>query len=180
MPRHRKVGMPRPKKKAVEQPSEAVEMSPAPPDASEPAAPPSPEPTPQKPAWPKPSPGAKAVKEAAYAARKADRVAQTAYKSFLREKLAFIHWHVEVTNKMERLGKDWKKRGRPGRSYHLQKLNNNFLAIEAKRVRLLQTQLVASELAVDAKDAAIAERDARLHRLRRLNQRKFSKARRKL
>ena len=48
-----------------------------------------------------------------------------------------------------------------GWSYHLEKINNILLDIERKRVRLLQSQIVASELAVDAKDVAIAERDTR-------------------
>ena len=73
-------------------------------------------------------------------------------------------------------------RARPQQSpsYHLEKINKVLLDIEAKRVHLLQTQIVASELAVDAKDAAIAERDARLHRLSRLLRRKNGKVPRTL
>ena len=56
---------------------------------------------------------------------------------FLREKLAFVQCLGVLTNRGERLGKDWKKKGRPKLSYHLDKINNILLDIERKRVRLL-------------------------------------------
>ena len=83
-------------------------------------------------------------------------------------------------NSGERIGKAWKKKGRPAHSYHLEKINNVLLDIEAKRVHLLQTQVVASELTVDARVAELAERDARLARMRRLLQRKNGRVPRQL
>ena len=180
MPRQRGIGMRKPKKKAVEPLGNAEETPLPPPAAPEPEPPPSPDPKLTIRARPQQSPGMKAVKAATYAARKADRVARAARLQFLRESLAFVQCHVDLTNRGDRLGKDWKKKGSPKRSYHLEKLNNILLGIEAKRVHLLQTQVVASELAVDAKDAAIAERDARLHRLSRLLRRKHGKVPRTL
>ena len=180
MPRYRGVGMPRKRKTVKEPPSEAVDIPPERPDASEPAAPPSPDPKLTIRARPPQSPGMKAVKAAAFQARKADRIAKKAYVTFLQEKLTFTQCYIALTNRGERLGKDWKKKGRPRLSYHLEKINNICLDIEAKRVRLLQTQLVASELAVDARVAEIAERDARLARMRRLLQRKNGRVPRQL
>ena len=43
--------------------------------------------------------------------------------------------------------------------------NKAEIEIEKKRVWCLQSQVVACECALDAKDAQIVERDARLHRL---------------
>ena len=180
MPRQRGIGMRKPKKKKVEPLDNAEEIPLPPPAAPENDPPPSPDPKLTIRARPQQSPGMKAVKAATYAARKADRVAKKAYLQFLREKLAFVQCYVDLTNRGERLGKDWKKKGRPKLSYHLEKINKVLLDIEAKRVHLLQTQIVASELAVDAKDAAIAERDARLHRLSRLLRRKNGKVPRTL
>ena len=112
------------------------------------------------------------MKAASYQARKADHIAKKAYLMFLQETLTFTQCYEALTNRAERVGKDWKKKGRPAQSYHLDKINNILLDIEAKRVHLLQTQVVASELAVDARVAELAQRDARLARMRRLLQRK--------
>lgn len=180
MPRQRGIGMRKPKKKAVEQLNKAEEIPLPPPAAPEPEPPPSPDPKLTSRARPPQSPGMKAVKAATHAARKADRVAKAAHLKFLREKLAFYQCLNVLTNRGERLGKDWKKKGRPKLSYHLEKINNILLDIEAKRVHLLESQVVASELKVDALEVAIAERDARLHRMSRLLRRKNAKVPRAL
>jgi hypothetical protein len=172
--------MPRKRKSVAEPPSEAVDIPLERPDASEPAAPPSPDPKLTIGARPPQSPGMKAVKAAAYQARKADRIAKKAYMMFLQETDTFYQCCKALTDRGERLGKAWKKKGRPSHSNHLDKINNLLLNIEAKRVHLLQTQVVASELALDARIADIAERDARLARMRRLLQRKNGRVPRQL
>ena len=126
MPRQHGIGMRKPKKKAVEQLNKAEEIPLPPPAAPEPEPPPSPDPNHTSRARPPQSPGMKAVKAATHAAEKADRVAHTAYLQFLREKLAFVQCLGVLTNRGERLGKDWKKKGRPKLSYHLEKINNIF------------------------------------------------------
>ena len=110
MPRYRGVGMPRKRKTVKEPPSEAVDIPPERPDASEPAAPPSPDPKLTIRARPPQSPGMKAVKAAAFQARKADRIAKKAYVTFLQEKLTFTQCYIALTNRGERLGKDRGRR----------------------------------------------------------------------
>ena len=81
---------------------------------------------------------------------------------------------------MSRIGRDWKKQGRPAHSTHLDRMNKAELDMEKRHVRSLQSQVVACECALDAKDAEIAERDARLHRLQRLLRRKNGRVLRQL
>ena len=64
MPRYKGIGMPKSKKKAVAQPSEAQEESSAPPAPSEPPAPPSPDSKQVDRKRPAQSPGMSAVKQA--------------------------------------------------------------------------------------------------------------------
>ena len=85
MPRYKGIGMPKAKKKAVAELSEAQEESPAPPAPSEPPAPPSPDSKQVGLKRPAQSPGMSAVKQAAYAAKKAMRAAKRAYLNILRE-----------------------------------------------------------------------------------------------
>ena len=76
--------------------------------ALEPEPPPSPDPKHTSRARPpQQSPGMKAVNGATNAARKANWVAKAAYLKFLREKLAFTQCYIVLTNRGERLGKDW-------------------------------------------------------------------------
>ena len=85
MPRYKGIGMPKAKKKAVAELSEAQEESPAPPAPSEPPAPPSPDS--KQVGLKRPhaqSPGMTAVKQAAYAAKKAIRAAKKAYLDYVR------------------------------------------------------------------------------------------------
>lgn len=180
MPRYRGVGMPRAKKKAIEQPSEAFEIPQAPPDAPDPPDPPSPDPKQTIRTRPAESPGMKTVKAAAFQARRAERVARRAEIQFLRERLAFTQRHIALTNRADRIGKEWKKKGSPGRSSHLRRVSDILSDIDSKRIHLLQTQVVASELKTDAKDALLAEKDARLARMRRLLQRRKGKVPREL
>ena len=101
MPRYRGVGMPRKRKTVKEPPSEAVDIPPERPDASEPAAPSvpsSPDPKLTLRARPPESPGMKAVKAAAYQARRADRIAKKAYLMFLRESIAFTQCYIALVN----------------------------------------------------------------------------------
>ena len=180
MPRQRGIGMRKPKKKAVAQPSEAVEIPSDPPAASETEAPPSPDPKQAIRQRPPQSPGMKAVKAAAYAAQKAARVASKAQIMFLKDKLQLYQFSVTKIESILRIGREWKKQGRPAHSSHLHRWNKAELELEKKRVRCLQSQVVACELRLDAKDAAIAERDARLHRLNRLLRRKNGRVSRQL
>ena len=101
-------------------------------------------------------------------------------EQYVNELKTFNQCITVLSNRGDRLGKDWKKKGRPAQSYHLEKINNILLDIGAKRVHLLQTQVVASELAVDARVAELAQRDARLARMRRLLQRKKGRVPRQL
>ena len=87
MPRYRGIGMPKSKKKAVVQLSEAQEESRAHPAPSEPPAPPSPDSMQVGRKRPAQSPGMSAVKQAAYAAKKATRAARIAHLHFLRAKV---------------------------------------------------------------------------------------------
>lgn len=180
MPRQRGIGMRKPKKKAVAQPSETVEIPPAPPAASETEAPPSPDPKQVIRQRPPQSPGMKAVKAAAYAARKAARIASKAQLMFLKDKLEFYQFSATKIDTILRITRDWKKQGRPAHSSHLHRWHKAELQLEKKRVWCLQSQVVACELEKDAKDAAIAERDARLDRLNRLLRRKNGRVPRQL
>ena len=86
MPRYKGIGMPKSKKKAVAQPSEAQEESSAPPAPSEPPAPPSSDSKQVGRKRAAQSPGMRAVKQAACAAKKAARAARIAYLKYLRAK----------------------------------------------------------------------------------------------
>ena len=96
MPRYTGIGMPKAKKKAVFQLSEAQEECPAPPSPSEPPAPPSPDSKQVGRKRPAQSPGTSAVKQAAYAAKKAARAANKAHIGYLKAKLEELKFYPLV------------------------------------------------------------------------------------
>ena len=110
----------------------------------------------------------KAVKSAAYEARKANRVAAKAHIIYLKSRLKYLEKKKAMTARMQGIGRDWKKKGRPAASTHLHRLWKAEMEYEQKHISSLESQLIALDLKIDAKDAEIAERDARLRRLTRL------------
>ena len=93
---------------------------------------------------------------------------------FLKDKLQLYQFSATKIDSILRIGREWKKQGqgRPAHSSHLHRWNKAEIEIEKKRVWCLQSQVVACELRLDAKDAEIAEKNAHLQRLNRLLQRK--------
>ena len=168
MPRHKGLSMRRPKKTKIEQSNEAFEEPPDPPAAPEPADPPTPERTQVKRVRPPQSPGMKAVKAAAYEAVKAYRVAAKAEKMFRKKRAEFLEHREQMFARIEGIGRDWKKKGRPAHSTHLDRVWKAEVSYRLKHISSLQSQVVFMALEIDAKDAEIAEKDARLCRLARL------------
>ena len=110
----------------------------------------------------------KAVKAAAYEARKANRVAAKAHMIYLKSRLKYLEKKKAMTARMQGIGRDWKKKGRPAHSTHLHRMWKADFEHELMRISSLEIQVVALALKSDAKDAETAERDARLRRLTRL------------
>ena len=110
----------------------------------------------------------KKVKEAAYHARKAKRVAGGAHILFLKAKLAEHHHYVSLVARMDGIMRSWKKAGNKKAFSHLERWHRAELEVEKKRFSTLQAQVLALSLAGDAKDAEIAAQEARIARLSRL------------
>ena len=168
MPRYRGTSMPKPKKRKIEQPSESVEEPPAPPAAAEPDPPSTPERQQVKRARSPQSPGMKAVKSAAYEARKANVAFKQAVMMALKAKRAYEKKKGEIAARMDGIGRDWKKKGHPGISSHLERMWKAELELEKEHVACLGASVIMLDLMIDAKDAEIAAQEARVCRLKRL------------
>ena len=168
MPRYKGIGMPKSKKKAAVQLSEAQEESPAPPTPSEPPAPPSPDSKQVGRKRPAQSPGMGAVKQAAYAAKKAARAASKAYLGYLRAKLKELKLFPMLVARQHGIMRSWHKTGNKQAFSHLQRYEKAELKKATSVIPTLEAHVHALTLAVEARDAIIGARDARIARLSRL------------
>ena len=168
MPRYRGVGMPKAKKRKIEQSHECVEEPTAPPPAPDPDPPSTPEHTQVNRGRRQQSPGMKAVKAAEYVARKAKRVAGRAHNLFLKAQIAEHHHYVQIMARMDGIMRSWKKTGNKKAFSHLERWHRAELELKTKHVSTLEDQVVALSLAGDAKDAEIDAQKARIARLSRL------------
>ena len=170
MPRYTGIGMPKAKKKAVFQLSEAQEECPAPPSPSEPPAPPSASPDSKQVGRKRPaqSPGTSAVKQAAYAAKKAARAANKAHIGYLKAKLEELKFYPLVVARMHGIMRSWQKTGNKKAFSHLKRMSKAELEKATRVIPTLEASVHALTLAVDARDAIIGARDARIVRLSRL------------
>ena len=110
----------------------------------------------------------KAVKAAAYEAVKAYRLATKAAKMFRNKIAEHLEHREQMDARIKGIGRDWKKKGRPAHSSHLDRVWKAEMSIRLKHISRLESQVVFMALEIDAKDAEIAEKDARLCRLARL------------
>ena len=167
MPRYSGIGMRRPKKKKIEQSNEALEEPPAPPAAPEPAVPPTPEPKQVK-SRPAQSPGMKAVKAAAYGARKAALVATKAMKMFEKKTELSVAKSKGIWARMWAIEREWKKAKKHVNIRFIERIHKAELQLKDVEIFVLRERVLALALAVDARDAANAEKEARIARLARL------------
>ena len=168
MPRYKGIGMPKSKKKAVAQPSEAHEESSAPPAPSEPPAPPSPDSKQVGRKRPAQSPGMRAVKQAAYAAKKAARAARIGYLKYLRASNKELERFPLVVARQRGIMRSWQKTGNKKAFSHLERWHKAEMEIEKNKIPTLVALMDFYVLAVEARHAAVLHRDARIDRLSRL------------
>ena len=110
----------------------------------------------------------KEVQQAAFAAKKAKRVADMAHLTSLKAKLKQKEGLAGLVARMEGQSRRLKKAKGYDKAFVLMAMDKAELEVERQRVESLEAQVVAFALRVDAKDAEIAEKDARLGRLWRL------------
>ena len=168
MPRYKGIGMPKSKKKAVAQPSEAQEESSAPPAPSEPPAPPSPDSKQVGRKRPAQSPGMRAVKQAAYAAKKAARAARIGYLKYLRASNKELDRFPLVVARQRGIMRSWQKTGNKKAFSHLERWHKAEMEMANNKIPTLDAQVHFLLLVVLARDAALLHRDARIARLSRL------------
>ena len=170
MPRYKGIGMPKAKKKAVVELGEAQEESPGPPAPSEPPAPPSPDSKQVGRKRPAQSPGMGAIKQAAYAAKKASRAACFASIKYWRAKIKVLKKYPLILARQHGIMRStWQKTGNKKAFSHLQRWEKAELEKATSVIPTLEALVHALALAVEAKDAAkLLHRDARITRLSRL------------
>ena len=111
--------MPKPKKKKVSTSETSTSTQIDEPEPPLDFNPPSPPPKPPQRLRAPASPGMQTVKSAAYTARKASRIATKARIEFLKDKLTLTQFNHTIIDRLARIGRDWKKQGRPAHSTHL-------------------------------------------------------------
>ena len=168
MPRYKGIGMPKSKKKAVAQPSEAHEESSAPPAPSEPPAPPSPDSKQVDRKRPAQSPGMSAVKQAAYAAKKAMRAAKRAYLNYVRVETKQLKKFPLIVARQHGIMRSWQKTGNKKAFSHLERWHKAEMEKATNKIPTHDALVNCLLLAVEARDAALLHRDARIARLSRL------------
>ena len=168
MPRYKGIGMPKSKKKAVAQPSEAQEVSSAPPAPSEPPAPPSPDSKQVGRKRAAQSPGMRAVKQAACAAKKAARAARIGYLKYLRAKNKEQERFPLVVARMRGIMRSWQKAGNKKAFSHVERWHKAEMEIANNKLPTHDALVHFLLLAVEDKEAALLHRDARIARLSRL------------
>ena len=168
MPRYKGIGMPKSKKKAVAQPSEAQEESSAPPAPSEPPAPPSPDSKQVGRKRAAQSPGMRAVKQAAYAAKKAARAARIGYLKYLRASNKELERFPLVVARQRGIMRSWQKTGNKKAFSHLERWHKAEMEKATNKIPTHDALVNCLLLVVEARDAALLHRDARIARLSRL------------
>ena len=167
MPRYRGVGMPKAKKKTVEQPSEAVEEPPAPPPATDPPNPPSPEAKQVKRVRPPQSPGMKEVKAAAYDARKAAFASKKASKMYFKKSALAKAKKNGIYARIWAIGREHKKAKKNDNIRFIYRVNEAELQLKDVDISVLEEQAVALVCLCDALEAENDAKEARIARLSR-------------
>ena len=154
MPRYKGIGMPKAKKKAAVELSEAQEESPAPPAPSEPPALPSPNSKQGGRKQPAQSPGMSAVKQAGYAAKKASRAATIAYIKYMRAKTKELKQFPLVVARQRGIMRSWQKTGNKKAFSHLERWHKAEMEKANNKIPTLDAQVHFLLLVVLARDAA--------------------------
>ena len=175
MGRYKGIGMPKAKKKKIEQPSETFDEPPAPPPATDPPNPPSPDAKQVRRARPPQTPGRKEVKAAAYDARKANAVAKKACRIFENKRAQAEARKKGIWARISAIEREWKKAPKWDNIRFIERVNKAELQLKDVDISVLQESVVLLSCSTDALRAENVAKEARIARLSRKLRMRFGK-----
>ena len=110
----------------------------------------------------------KEVKAATYDAAKARRIARGAVRISEREELRYLEAVPQIFARIDGIGRDWEKKGKPGMSSHEVRVWKAEKELDEKHIRFLEAKVVAMSCENDARDAEFNAQCAVIERLKRL------------